>query len=528
MRIDDLYIEKRKTSFLVILVLLALVGSCLLSWGTSRGIGILDDTIFYFSAAENFLAGNGLSRLGGDGEYIPLTHFPPLYSLFLATATTLSGFNIGLVARGLNLGLFGVNILMVGWLTKRLSNSWLAGSLASLWMLVAPVMILIHKDAMTEPFFITWMLLALWGLFKYLERPQLKNSFLTAVAAGFMLGSRYAGQGILVGIALSILTLSNRPFRTRFGHAFLFGSISVLPIAVWTLRNYLLVGSFTNRTLNFHIIDRQMLVTGWYTLLEWIAPGAKLQSEKWLGVVMVFILLMLGAFFMLRTFRKSPASDRSVLKEILSLLFVGFGYVVSVLTSLTFFDASTPLDNRILSPLFILFVLVLFAGIWRSDIFHDHRLIRWLAVGMVILWAIFGMNFSKGILGKMRQEGSLFDSPHWQNSQLVDLLRQVPSDTIVYSNESLYLTYVLSRPVRQLPERNDPVKGVSRPDYLAQVAAMQDAFNDHHSLLVISHYRYSEEYYATLDEASSDLQICLEIEEGIFYSSGEADFSFCK
>ena len=527
-QLNKIEIEERKAGFQVILVLLALAGGCLLSWGTARGIGVLDDTIFYFSAAENYLAGNGLSRLGGDSEYIPLTHFPPLYSLFLAALTTLSGFNIALVARGLNLGLFGVNILMVGWLAKRLSNSWLAGTLASLWMLGSPVMVLIHKDAMTEPLFITWMLLALWGLFEYLEKPRFKNCVLAAVPAGFMLMSRYAGQGILVGITLTILTLSNRPFRTRLGHAFLFGTISVLPMVAWMIRNYLLVGSFTNRTFYFHPIDRQRLVTGWHTLLEWIAPGAKLHSEKWLSGALVLFLLGLGAFLLFRILRKTPAFDQGVLKEIISLFLILLGYLASILTSLTFFDASTPLDNRILSPIFILLVLVLFAGIWRSDIYHQYRPVRWLAVGIIIVWAILGMNASQGILGKMRQEGSLFDSPHWQNSQLVDLMRQVPSETIIYSNESLYLTYVLSRPVRQLPERSDPVKGVNRPEYLTQVAVMQDAFNDPHSLLVISRYRYSEAYYAAVDEVSTDLQICLEIEEGVFYSSGEADFPFCK
>jgi len=63
---------------LLILSATGVAGAALILWSTPWGVGIVHDSLFYFSAAENLAFGRGLFWAGGGGELKPLVHFPPL------------------------------------------------------------------------------------------------------------------------------------------------------------------------------------------------------------------------------------------------------------------------------------------------------------------------------------------------------------------------------------------------------------------------------------------------------------------
>lgn len=70
----------------VILMVLVAAGACTLVWANTRwGVGLRGDSYAYISGARNLADGLGYSRVSGGGEVKPITHFPPLFSLLLAT-----------------------------------------------------------------------------------------------------------------------------------------------------------------------------------------------------------------------------------------------------------------------------------------------------------------------------------------------------------------------------------------------------------------------------------------------------------
>ena len=75
----------RKTGYALIAILvLALTGSLVLAFATTWGIGISPDSTIYIKAARGLLAGKGFYLISLDGEWSPMTHFPPFFPLLLA------------------------------------------------------------------------------------------------------------------------------------------------------------------------------------------------------------------------------------------------------------------------------------------------------------------------------------------------------------------------------------------------------------------------------------------------------------
>jgi hypothetical protein len=67
-------------------ILLVLLGTSVWIFLSSRwGVGVIHDSIFYLSSAGNLVNHNGRQWSASDGSLHPLTHFPPLYSLLIAS-----------------------------------------------------------------------------------------------------------------------------------------------------------------------------------------------------------------------------------------------------------------------------------------------------------------------------------------------------------------------------------------------------------------------------------------------------------
>jgi hypothetical protein len=91
----------------------SVVGATALLFSTRWGIGLSPDSVVYIASARNLLSGFGLSVSFTTGEFLPLTHYPSLFSAGLA--------GLGFVgidpldrARWLNALIFGANITLLG------------------------------------------------------------------------------------------------------------------------------------------------------------------------------------------------------------------------------------------------------------------------------------------------------------------------------------------------------------------------------------------------------------------------------
>ncbi len=470
-------------------VALGLGGAALVLVATRWGVGVSYDSVFYLSAADNLLKGLGLSRLGGGGEVIPLTHYPPLYPLVLAGLSRVAALSSTLVARGMAAALFGGLALTSAWLVKNFTKSNLAGLGAGLLIVSSPVLLDVDAWAMSEALYLVCLAGVWWLLAAYVGAPDLRRLMAAAVLAAAAFATRYVGgAAVALGVILAVGVGAPGVVR-RLGRGMVFAVAAGLPVLLWGVRNVLLTGAGANRTLIIHPLGRDKLSQAAHTLADFMLPASmpfRLRLVIMLGVVVLVAVVWFRVW--LRAGWRRPGDWEAPARLAGVLTLHAALYLVLVFASLTWFDASTPLDARILSPVLVSLVLLSVLAAWE---WLNHRpRSRWLAGGAWLAVLIVLAFNSFGTVDWARrayQRGLGFNSRSWVESPTVAWVRTLDAAAVLTSNEAFPLTYLTGRPVYWAPEAIDPVKGGPRPEFEADLLAMRSHLDEGDSYLVIFH-----------------------------------------
>ncbi|MBI3169879.1 MAG: phospholipid carrier-dependent glycosyltransferase [Chloroflexi bacterium] len=484
-------------SFLT-LVLLALSGTFLILYATPQGMGLFDDSIAYIAGARSILAGQGY-REAWLASNQPVTHFPPGFSSVLALVG-ISGLDPLRGARFVNSILFGASIFLLGLIGWRMTKSKVAGIVLALLFLVNGQLFRVHTTAMSEPLYIFFTLaafLSFWRYFYLEERSELtaksakdakkkknlsalsglrgSNVFLvlSAVFTAFAYLTRYAGLALLATFLVSLFILHDT-WRKRFISAGIFLA-GFLPFAIaWGIRNRLLADNATNRTLVYHPITAenvQLGISNFTTFLlpveEWRRVLIKIPN-LFTAILIIFILALLVwvVFKGLKKFFQPATETPEVLSFISTLYF--FGYLSSIISSMTLFDASTKFQLRIVAPMYVsLLIMLVYLGwlLWS----------RQKAITILLSLAIFSLSLYgfTDTLAQLRKGGQGYASFQWFDSEAMDFLQTLPEGTRIYSNETAPVYLYTNRPGYVLPDLIDPVTGLPRGRFDEGVADLQ-------------------------------------------------------
>ena len=492
---------------------LGLVAGLIIWVATPWGIGIEYDSVFYWSAAENLLGGRGLGRLNGAGQLIPLTHFPPLYPLAMAAVARVSGSTVAGAARLLSAGLFGFNLILLWRLILSLgAGRWAALGSALVW-LVAPSILERHLWAMSEPMYFTWLLCSLNCMSHSVNESGDRWLVAAAATTGLASLTRYAGISLLATGVIAYLLFEARPFLARARRAALFAALAgVLPIA-WQVRNLLAIGTPTNRVLLFHPPSLGQLREAGTTLAAWL-PYPRVSAEIRLGVL---VLVGLGALALLmRLARRGGEARGSVAWRLASLAGLhGAVYLGFLGVSLTFFDASTRLRDRILSPLFLVGMLMV-VGLLAA---HTPREGSGIRIAALASFALLVVPYAVATVGRVQEsrDGLGFVGPTWRNSATLAQIRRLDADLRLYSNEAFPIYFLTGKPASWVPERIDSVKGTERSEYRDELEAMHTRVDAGEAALVLFYPHSLRPELPSLDELTAGLEPALVTADGTIY-----------
>jgi Dolichyl-phosphate-mannose-protein mannosyltransferase len=423
-----------------LLVIFIVIGMLLIWYSTIWGAGLISDTFQYAASARNLAHGNGFSLPYGDGERLPMTKYPPMFPILLA------GFElIGLTAlqgaRIVNIILFGVNILLVFFSTKKLTRSYMFSLLASLLFSISFVMVEVHTWALSEPLYICLGLLSFLLIQKYFEEVRSIWLIFTALSASFVVLTRYVGLSLVISIGV-ILLADRISIRQRLKDALVFGSIAILPAALWTLRGYLLTQTLNDRTIGFHPLTTKNYVAAIDVIYGWFFPSSLVHGQEKLFLIFSTVILIGLVLFFLRANKATllaALGDHDIGKKILLLHIVYiFLYGAMIIASKTWVDPDIGLSDRILSPMLVSALILLAVGLsflWNA--FGKIRLLVILFVLGLITYYVAGtstlvQNSHNGGIGIARRG--------WNRSEVVQSLRTYSSYSIyTNSNSSLYL-----------------------------------------------------------------------------------------
>lgn len=500
---------------------IALMGSLLIYWATTLGIGLSPDSAVYIGAAQNLWAGNGLQAPNFEGTLSPMTHYPPLLSMLLASMGVMQLSPVT-AFRYLHLFIYLSNIALVAYCLFRYSRQNHYLSIWGIAFLSCSVPLLaVYAMAWSEALFLFWLLWSLFFTTKYLEQGAkiiadklslrssrnevISTSYLVAAslatAAAFL--TRYIGITLVGTLVLAILLLNQRTWWHRFKAAFVAGCISCLPMFLWLWHNMEAGGNATNRSLAFHLPTTQhikQLVGSVTTWLFPLMPDMASPQMRLLWALPVCLLLMVYMFVLIWFANKKAVKSVFSVQHLATFTKHPFiatlgifllVYWLFLFTAITLFDASTPLNLRILMPVYlggVIWILLvgnhyyplLYASLSPKKKAFLQRLSTLLAsifllvyIGTALYWTHYA-----------HQQGLGFHHQPWQNSSIIAYLKQLPPQTPIYTN-GIRSTYLLTNraPIR-LPMLMEPTSGQDNIHFKEELKQMHTQLMTQKGVLV--------------------------------------------
>ncbi|MFN3491294.1 MAG: ArnT family glycosyltransferase, partial [Anaerolineales bacterium] len=384
--------------------------------------------------ARSILNGNGY-REAWLASNQPVTHFPPMFSSVLALVG-LTGLDPLRGTRFVNSLLFGGNIFLLGVIGWKMTKSQMAGIALAILFLVNHSLFRLHTAAMSEPLYIFLTLASFLTFYYYFQLKQKRWLIITGCLVGLAYLTRYAGLALFATFLVSLILLKN-PWRHRFSRSLIFIASFILFALGWSIRNRLLADSATNRTIVYHPITQENIQMGIYNFSLFFMPFEAWRRElmripNLFSVIIFIILLILLTWLLYKGLKKffQPSTETPEILSFISTLYI-FGYLVSIISSMTWFDASTKFQLRILSPIFvsILIINVYFINwLWQKQ--------KPLATFYFILIFSLSLYGVSAAITELRKGGQGYASFQWFDAEAMKFLRNLPEDTKIYTNEA--------------------------------------------------------------------------------------------
>jgi hypothetical protein len=422
--------SKKRLIFILLLCLLGLAGIGLLAYVTPYGVGVYVDTLYYVTSAKNLLNGIGMGRLTGTGVYKPMTHYPPLYALVLVF-TQILGLDMLAGARWVSMLAFGLVVLLAGWIIwQRTRSAFFSLATAGL-VLGSGVLLRTFSWAMSEPLYIVLELSGFLLLAVYFKASRRGWLVAASLAIGLALLTRYVGFSLVAAFTLALLANRSLKGSRRWMDTGLFLSLSLLPSAIWFIRNRLVSDTLANRVIFWHPVTEEKFASLVKAFLSWgLVPQRLAIGREILAFSLIASVLMIASLIWL--FRVWPRKGVVPVQEF-TLLLTCWAYIGLLVVSLTWIDATTPLDNRILMPLYLNILLLLGIGmalLWQ----HPGLLPRLIAAGMLLWFSYFTLTRLDGAVQDLTRDGQDYASLKWKSSPTIQFVRE-QDPPLVYTND---------------------------------------------------------------------------------------------
>jgi hypothetical protein len=434
-------LSPRLIFFAIGFLLLASVGFWMVLYATVWGAGWVADSYQYIGAARNLAQKGILAYPGSGNSLIPLTHYPPAFSVVLA-AFEWVGWDAYITVRYFHAFLFGLSIILVGITTLRITHCPWSGLFASLLTLFSAPLLERHAWAMSEPLFLTLILSGFLLVDVFYKTDRRLYLILTLFCLAIAWLTRYIGVVAIITLALILTVLRQPGWKALLINLGLTTVICGVPMLLWAFRNFQIENQFLNRQLTFTPLGMKNWLSIVQTLMGWLLPGRVIYGrEKWLviGAGLFFLLVLAWWWYEAKKKGISPIQALRPIPLVVIYILFGMLYVPFVILSKLFFDPAIGFTERMLIPTqlsVIILVSAFLSFLWKSR--------KWLGkvigTGMALLLLFYYTNESFSRLQTLHKQGLGVANRRWHESQVIQTLQTLETNQL-YSNSlsTMYL-----------------------------------------------------------------------------------------
>ncbi|NMC53127.1 MAG: phospholipid carrier-dependent glycosyltransferase [Chloroflexi bacterium] len=517
-------LEEDSRLFWWVLGLLGLMCAGLMAYITRHGIGVINDSVLYVLGARNLLAGNGYVRFSGDFSPVPITNFPPLYSLTLALLS-LPGLDPLATAQYFSVFLFAANVMLMGFMARKITASNWFGWLAAGLMAVSEPLMRIHTFAMTDGYFLLISFGVLFSMANHLKTDKWGWIALSGLLSGLAFITRYVGAA-LFGTVLVMVLLFRADWRKKLSSAGIYLAAG-LPLALaWMLRNQAVQGNVANRQAAFHLIPAAKIEEGMRFLWEWLLPdvgglvGKVLPAASIAFYGFLAVTALGSLIWIIRTLKaRKPLAESQILG--ISTPIYMLGYLLLLVLTLLFLDASPIFEAHIMFPVYTSILILLILGLkWVWD-----RQSKGLRVLAVVFAVGLGLVFAEDTYDSARTiswDGQGFASTVWMNSETINAIRTLPEQVPLYSNKIMGIQFLTNRPAFGLPSPINPATDRPREGYDESVQSVREAVLKGEGYMAIFNYKdllnsNTAEDVKMMQDLGEGMPVLFDLQDGVIF-----------
>lgn len=435
-------------------VLLAALSGLVFWWSLQWGVGLSPDSMFY------------LEQSGRLADQFAISAFqdkaPPLYPLTQYIAERLAGEQLQAI-KLLHVLLYVLNAIVLALLVFSVTGgSRLFAMFAVVLHACSPTIYAIHSFALSEPLFITFFLLNTLFMHRYFTSKAERWLVAAGIMTGLMLLTRFASLAFLASVSLFLLFYNrNKSFSSFVRQAVKFVLSGILLPLAWMLIKVLFdVGASSPRTLQFNPVSLEQFTQLFEVFAGWLFINEFLPVFIVLSAVIVHI-----------TYLRLTNADRQFPAY---LLFNAGFYCLFILTSIAFFDAYTPIDQRIFLPVLYLAMVFLLEAAHRYMQSDGGRSQRAEVAVLGILFVTFG-SYATFSAGKQTyRHGQGFMSRQMQGISLHNVARDSDVQTVYTNSPELVRLYVDKTAVL-LPQFVDASSRAPNDNWIAELGEVLQA-----------------------------------------------------
>ena len=518
----------------VVVTLIALVGSLMIYYSTAWGPWVYSDSTEYIISARNLIEGHGLGLYGPSGNFHPLTLHPPFYSLVLSFFG-LFGADLVTAARWIDIILFGLTILLVGVSIYTLTKSSWLSIICSYLLFSMPVLVDIFSGAMSEPLFIFTGMASIFLILFFLRNNRNIVLLTAGIASGLTMITRYSGVAFIITSVGVLLVFSHKPWKKRLLDTLTYAILSCLPTIGWLIwlkiqdlgvRSYPINVNWWEQFTKF----RLAVMEGFWSWLPFtsLLPRYTYNLARNLMIIFALLFLVLFCLTLWKMHRnKLKIFDTTAgLVHGLSMFVFAVAYLLVLGFSYIYTHPPPDLINRTLLPAHLAVLLSIFSLVlffirpWQSA--------KWLniiPISLAIGISISYLHDSINIVSQYHQYGSGYTSKDWRNSSIFHILEQLPLNVPIISNESALVLFYTGRPAYDISELVD-----HKPQNISDRYGddpndpPQKAFRESGAALVLFNSRFSQfqqlyedQSIPRLENLTRDLSLYSQTDDGVIY-----------
>jgi hypothetical protein len=454
-------LTKKKITFAVY-IFLCLFGSFLIFYATASELWAGSDSVEYYEVARNIAAGRGTVVIRASGLIVPLYLRPPLYPITLSIAR-FTGINMLEFNRYLNIGLFSVFLLALGW-SANLSdqNSSYAICFTTL-IITSPTFIHVFSGAMSESIFFTLGVLSVALLVQYLRTKNRRYLSISAVLAGLATLTRFNGVAFIFLGAFMIVWQWKWRITKAWRDLFLFVCISLAPVLLWLIGLFKVgytPGIYNNESMDIWKTLTHFRVSLVELMWKWFPGFSIFGNQNYRGMLYIIALFMVGLFLLVLVCHKRKKADRNITLAqagtyqivIWSSLFILFILIHAF--SYVFVEHPRPaLDNRVFSPVQLCFLGVILSSLFSLSDTNYRRGFHWILIGIFMVSTVASyIPQTVSTLSELSKNESSITSNSWRSSDVMQELKRLPESIPIISNNTAAIIFYTERPAYEISE----------------------------------------------------------------------------